>query len=131
MSDLANTFYAAWCNVFTVPEKRLYCTWLMDKAWKKKLKEMLPCSNPKQAEIYAFLSTLKIEMNEANFRKMLTEFNDHLKEECSTFCDYFMNTRMLRITKCRCEQPAFAKAVLQTQSTNMYAKAFHRVLEDI
>ena len=100
----------------------------MDKAWKKKLKEMLPGSNPKQAEIYAFLSTLRIEMNEANFRKMLTEFNEYLKVACPTFCDYFMNT-YVKDNKVQLWPACFRQGC--AANTNMDAEAFHRVLKDI
>lgn len=35
-SDLANTFYNAWLSTLSTPDQRLYCSWHVDKSWKKK-----------------------------------------------------------------------------------------------
>ena len=43
MSDLAPQFYDAFCDVLAPLKnpKQLFCTWHVDKAWKKELKEKI------------------------------------------------------------------------------------------
>jgi len=38
MSDMADELYTAWELVMGPVEKRLYCTWHVDRCWKKKFK---------------------------------------------------------------------------------------------
>ncbi|GFT63239.1 MULE domain-containing protein [Nephila pilipes] len=40
MSDMAESFFNAWSNTFqSKPKRRLFCTWHVDRAWRKKSAE--------------------------------------------------------------------------------------------
>ena len=90
MSDLANTFYNAWCSVFSTPDRRLYCTWHVDKAWSRKVLE-LASGKEQQTEIYAYVSMLRMEVEEGQFRRLLQEFEEYTKVECPQFHTYFIH----------------------------------------
>ena len=90
MSDLASSFYNAWCSIFSVPDKRLYCTWHLDNAWKKKITPLVP-GKENQANLYAMLYMLRTEIEEGLFRKKLTEFCEYTKEHFPKFHEYFTN----------------------------------------
>ena len=57
MSDLANNFYNAWCQVFPKPVQRLYCSWHVDRAWRKNLQQHIQCKELRQ-EICNLLKVL-------------------------------------------------------------------------
>uniref|UniRef100_H2XLZ5 SWIM-type domain-containing protein n=1 Tax=Ciona intestinalis TaxID=7719 RepID=H2XLZ5_CIOIN len=94
MSDLANNFYNAWTTVFTIPNKRLYCNWHVDKCWRRMIAKTI--SNLEdQATVYAYLKILHCETEEQKFRKMLQEVNDVLGETSPQFLEYFNNSYVL------------------------------------
>lgn len=41
MSDMANAFYNAWTHVNGEPERRLFCSWHVDRAWRVNISKKL------------------------------------------------------------------------------------------
>lgn len=127
MSDLANSFYNAWFQVFSRPIQRLYCSWHVDNAWKGKIIQVLKNSEDR-AKVYAFLKLLQMEPRETQFRKMLQEFLAYLQIRHPSVHEYFdstyikENTDKMWTTCHRLGTPA---------NTNMFAEAFHRVLKQV
>ena len=99
MSDLANTSYQSWSVVFRHPEKRLYCTWHVDKSWKKKVIELIPIRE-QQSDIYGCLVLLRIELDEGRFRKMMQEFLELISVKYPNFHAYFLKTCMSENMSC-------------------------------
>ncbi|KAK7474928.1 hypothetical protein BaRGS_00033815 [Batillaria attramentaria] len=123
MSDLAGNFYNAWSEVFQKPEKRLYCSWHVDKSWRRKVAELIP-SQQLQAHIYAVLKTLQFETNEPKFRKLLQDFLTFLTDEAPVFLEYF-HTFYVQNDK----TALWATCIGTVANTNMFAESFHRVLK--
>nr|XP_002123387.1 uncharacterized protein zf(c2h2/swim)-1 [Ciona intestinalis] len=127
MSDLANNFYNAWTTVFTIPNKRLYCNWHVDKCWRRMIAKTI--SNLEdQATVYAYLKILHCETEEQKFRKMLQEVNDVLGETSPQFLEYFNNSYVLD-DKYKLWASCFR--IGSIANNNMYVEAFHRVLKSV
>ncbi|XP_076445334.1 uncharacterized protein LOC143283108 [Babylonia areolata] len=127
MSDLASSFYNAWCAVFPVPKRRLYCTWHVDKAWRKKLRESVP-DMEEQAQLYYMLCMLRSEVEEGIFCKKMTEFEEYCNQNFPNFHNYFQS-EYVRENRVLYWAACFRKGVFA--NTNMYVESFHRVLKDI
>ncbi|KAF0761125.1 MULE domain-containing protein [Aphis craccivora] len=69
MSDMAESFFNAWIVEMKHPKHRLYCTWHVDRAWRKNLIKIK--SKDKQCETYKLLRTL---LHEPDTIKPLKEF---------------------------------------------------------
>ena len=125
MSDMANNFYNAWCDTFSKPIHRLYCSWHVDRNWRKNIFKYIKAQED-QYYAYAYLKTLQIETNEGRFRKMLQEYLGYLQGVSPNFLNYFQNTYV------NCDQILLWAACFRIgtlANTNMYSEAFHRVLK--
>lgn len=89
MSDMAESFYNAWKNVMEPAGKQLFCTWHVDKAWKKNLNKIR--SKEKQDQTYKTLRTLLETLDEEAFKIMLKQFVLNLEQDPDTvdFGTYF------------------------------------------
>ena len=80
MSDMADQFFTAWIGVFGVGEtKHLYCSWHVDKAWRKGLNVNVEAKQDR-IEFYHHLRILLQEADEAAFQVLLQQFLSHLLE---------------------------------------------------
>lgn len=72
------------------PEHRQYCTWHVEKAWRKNLSKIK--SKPKQIEVYTLLRTLHQELNAEAFNKMFEKAINQMSSDNDTieFSNYFI-----------------------------------------
>ena len=88
MSDLANNFYNARCATFPQPIRRFYCSWHVDKRWRKYIKDLIHFDE-QQCNTYTYLKLLQTDPDEANFRKTLQQFLSFLEQTSPPFLNYF------------------------------------------
>ncbi|GFY77282.1 uncharacterized protein TNIN_85641 [Trichonephila inaurata madagascariensis] len=90
MTDDSESFYNAWKIVFGIPEKRLLCTWHVDRSWRRSISRLIT-KKEIQVEAYKIVRSLLVETDEAAFNIMLKEalkmFDE--KEEMKEFKRYF------------------------------------------
>ena len=72
MSDMADEFFNAWIKVMQPPKMRLFCSWHVDRSWRKKLPKIRG-GKKKQIEVYKILRTLMEERDESTFSKIFDE----------------------------------------------------------
>lgn len=82
MSDMAPTYYNAWVKVMPPPDFHLFCTWHVDRAWRKNLSKIK--GQEKQTATYKILRTLMEERDEPAFVRMFNEALKELKEDPDT-----------------------------------------------
>jgi hypothetical protein len=70
MSDMAEHFYIAWSDVMGPVEFRLFCSWHVLRAWKKKVNSKIK-KTEKQLSVHATLRILLEELDETAFEKIL------------------------------------------------------------
>ncbi|GFV75937.1 uncharacterized protein TNCV_1455341 [Trichonephila clavipes] len=93
MTDDSESFFNAWKTVFGIPEKRLLCTWHVDRSWRRSIARLIT-KKEMQVEAYKIVRSLLVETDEAAFDIMLKEalkmFDE--KEEMKEFKIYFEQT---------------------------------------
>lgn len=127
LSDLESNLYSAWCEVFSKPQKRLCCSWLIDKRWRRKLYEVIP-SKEIMLEIYAFLKIMQKETKKSIFQKMVQDFLKYLTEKAPEYLEYFSSNYGLD------DRISLWAGCFQTNScanANTFRDAFWHVLRDI
>ncbi|XP_072375185.1 uncharacterized protein [Diabrotica undecimpunctata] len=90
MSDMAETYFNAWLQTMGAPEKRLYCTWHVDKAWRKNINSKI-ISKEVRALVYKQLRVLLQERDEKAFERMIIKFvqDQSQNSEMFEFLQYF------------------------------------------
>ncbi|XP_065219226.1 uncharacterized protein LOC135844796 [Planococcus citri] len=85
MTDFYDTHHLAWEKVFGAPARRLYCSWLVDKAWRSRLNRVKPTEERRLA--YTMLKNIQTESNEQKFKKLFDLFlsNEALDAELRSF----------------------------------------------
>ena len=89
MSDMPGNFYNAWISVMNAAAMRLFCSWHVNRAWRKNLKKIR--SQVRQVEAYKLLRTLLEERDVNAFHKLLKCGLEFLKKDFETevFVLYF------------------------------------------
>ncbi len=124
MSDDAQQYWNAWAAAYgTNSTKKLLCTWHVDRAWRKALKEHIPDAESR-ATVYHQLRLLLSEPDEVNFRVLLQQFLSLIATEHSRFFEYFRANYALRS-----DQWATWHRVGTIVNTNMHLESFHRLLK--
>ncbi|EFA06433.2 hypothetical protein TcasGA2_TC009313 [Tribolium castaneum] len=72
MSDMAEAYYKAWNFIMGPAKYRLFCTWHVDRSWRKNLSKIK--TKEKQVMVYKYLRTLLQERDENAFLRMLNDF---------------------------------------------------------
>ncbi|GFU74847.1 MULE domain-containing protein [Trichonephila clavipes] len=72
MTDDSESFFNAWKTVFGIPEKRLLCTWHVDRNWRRSIARLIT-KKEMQVEAYKIVRSLLVETDEAAFDIMLKE----------------------------------------------------------
>lgn len=126
MSDMADFYYKAWCHVMGVAQKRLYCTWHVDKAWRNNLKKIK--DKEKQVEVYKLLRLLLEERDVYTFNLILDKSIKNLYEDPDTkdFGIYF-NTYYSK----NCASWAYCYRLHSGINTNMHIERMHKTLKYI
>ena len=70
MSDDADAYYNSWVSTCSRPDRKLLCSWHVDRSWRRKLNEHLK-DKEQMAEVYAALKSLQNELSETSFRRSL------------------------------------------------------------
>ncbi|GFV91576.1 uncharacterized protein TNCV_770421 [Trichonephila clavipes] len=93
ITDDSESFFNAWKTVFGISEKRLLCTWHVDRSWRRSIARLIT-KKEMQVEAYKIVRSLLVETDEAAFDIMLKEalkmFDE--KEEMKEFKIYFEQT---------------------------------------
>lgn len=121
MTDDAPQYHNAWCAVFGVT-KKLLCTWHVDRAWRKNIRELIPQAET-QVEVYHMLRTLLQLLNTEEFDVASTNFLQFCRSQCPKFVDYFERY------VCRASEWAYCYRIGTQTNTNMYIESFHNVLK--
>ncbi|GFX39221.1 uncharacterized protein TNCV_3859461 [Trichonephila clavipes] len=80
------------CEVFGIPEKRLLCTWHVDRSWRRSILRLIT-KKEIQVEAYKIVRSLLVETDEAAFdmlKEVLKNFDE--KEEIVELKRYFKQT---------------------------------------
>ena len=120
MSDMAEQFFTAWTIVFGPHDtKRLFCSWHIDKSWRKGLTEHVE-KKQNRVEIYHQLRLLLQETNEARFQVILQPLLSYLLESYPCFYTYFKDTYVPHTS-----QWSFCYRTGAMVNTNIFVEAFH------
>lgn len=125
MSDIDDSFYNAWITVMKPANKRLLCTWHVDKAWRTKLQEKIKIQE-KRALVYKGLRVLLQETNVDKFVKLVEGFlvNTFNDNDTKEFASYFDNFYMQRVSEW-----AYCYRKASFINTNMYLESLHKVFK--
>ncbi|GFS68422.1 MULE domain-containing protein [Trichonephila clavipes] len=127
MSDMAESFFNAWCNTFqSKPKHRLFCTWHVDRAWRKNLHKIQ--SREMRLEVYKTLRTLMEEKDVDTFNIMFNEVLKNFLENDMTreFCKYFIEN----YANCINSWP-YCHHLQSGLNTNMHVESMHETLKYI
>jgi hypothetical protein len=126
MSDDDPAFYNAWERVMGAAQRRLLCTWHVDKNWRKNLHEKVHSTREEKAMIYKALRVLLQETNPEQFVTTLQQFIHELLSDESTneFGRYFQKTYASRT-----DMWAYCYRVGAGINTNMYLESLHKTFK--
>ena len=88
MSDDADSYHNTWCSAFSRPDRKLLCSWHVNRSWRRKLNEYFK-DKEQQADVYAPLKNLQNETTGNAFRRSLQRFLAWLKGICPQMASYF------------------------------------------
>lgn len=126
MSDDAPAFYNAWVAVMGSVDKRLLCSWHVDRAWQGKLYTIK--DNEKKKIVYKALRTCHTELDVNNFVKMFAELLEQLKSDPDTVTfGQYLSTHYAN----RTELWAYSYRTGSRINTNMYIENFHKIIKHI
>nr|XP_021002468.1 uncharacterized protein LOC110282744 [Parasteatoda tepidariorum] len=127
MTDDAESFNNAWKDTFGEPQKRLLCSWHMDRSWRKKLSELVP-NKEEQANIYKIIRCLLSEPDLNTFivlaENAVKLFQDN--EVSKRFGVYFEKNYLRRA-----EVWAYSYRKWAGLNTNMHIERMHRTIKCI
>ena len=122
MSDMAEQFYTAFARVNECQPKQLFCTWHVDRAWRKELHLKVPDTTISKA-IYLFLRTVLEITDKEEFETVLQQFCEYLQNDADlvAFAEYFESEYVPKK-----EQWAYCYRRGDGINTNMFVESFHR-----
>ncbi|XP_068083806.1 uncharacterized protein, partial [Anabrus simplex] len=127
MSDLAEAFYNAWNAVMGPATMRLFCSWHVDRAWRKNIQTKVN-GREKQGNVYKILRTIMQETDSVAFERMLPAVMSNLTDDPDTheFAVYFQNnyTRNVRSW-------AYCYRLNSGLNTNMHIERMHGAIKYI
>ncbi|VEN58334.1 unnamed protein product [Callosobruchus maculatus] len=90
MSDLCETFYAAWAEVMGISQHQLYCSWHVDRAWRTNLNKVTKSN--KRVAVYKTLKYIQKIAYISLFHEQLNSAILHMLDDPDTkkFGDYFV-----------------------------------------
>ncbi|XP_047000844.1 uncharacterized protein LOC124616568 [Schistocerca americana] len=127
MSDLAESFFIAWNDVMAAPSMRLYCTWHVDRCWRKNIKCKIQ-GVEKQGEVYKQIRTLMHEQDVDSFDEMLNIVLERLECDPDTvqFATYFRDNYVGNANSW-----AYCHRLNAGINTNMHIERMHRTIKYI
>ncbi|XP_068086255.1 uncharacterized protein [Anabrus simplex] len=126
MSDMAESFFTAWISTMEQPEMRLFCSWHVDRAWRKNISKAK--GKEKQAEVYKLIRTLMQERDITAFEIMVPAVMKQLNEDPDTieFAIYFRENYLKNV-----KSWAYCYRINSGLNTNMHIERMHRTLKYI
>uniref|UniRef100_A0A0A9Z9U1 C2H2-type domain-containing protein n=1 Tax=Lygus hesperus TaxID=30085 RepID=A0A0A9Z9U1_LYGHE len=82
MSDVSNMYYDAWCSSMHVPSSRFFCSWHVDRAWRKFLMKIK--NSEKRAYAYKIAKALAMDRNREQFEQEMNSAITDLKTDSET-----------------------------------------------
>ena len=125
MSDDPDAYYNTWVSTFSRPDRKLLCSWHVDRSWQRKLNEHLK-DKEQMAEVYAALKSLQNELSETSFRRSLQHFMAWIKGKSKPLAKYFEKEYVGRT-----REWAACFWVGSRANTNMFVEGFHRMLKEV
>jgi hypothetical protein len=118
-------FFNAYKAVMPLPQRRIFCTWHVDRAWRKNLSRIR--SREKQCEIYKLIRTLMEETDERTFEVLLEKiYTSMLNDaEAREFANYFFNNYNSNVTSW-----AFCFRLHSGVNRNMHLERMHRTIKE-
>lgn len=127
MCDMDNTFYNAWISVMGPVENQLYCSWHVDRAWRKNLNKIK--NKEKQAIVYKKLKIIMFELYTNAFNVMIGNLyllgELHSDEDCNEFCEY------IETNVKKCTTWAYCYRRHCGINTNMHLENMHIILQHL
>lgn len=126
MSDMDEAFFNGYKAVMPMPKRRLYCSWHVDRAWRKNLIKVR--AKEKQGDVYKILRTLLEETDVNSFYALFSEAktlflsNDDTKD----FGSYFVQNYESCV-----ESWAYCFRLHSKINTNMHLERMHRTIKEI
>ncbi|XP_054275471.1 uncharacterized protein LOC128994741 [Macrosteles quadrilineatus] len=127
MSDMDATFYSSWNQVMGQVENRLYCSWHVLKAWRRKLGEAIK-TKEKREYVQKILQTLMYELDIDTFHRLLEGFLSTLKAD-DVFHDFLEYFSKNYLSVGQYKSWAYCYRVHAGINTNMSLESFNRVLK--
>ncbi|KAI5705056.1 uncharacterized protein LOC113467711 [Diaphorina citri] len=126
MSDMAPALYNSWVHAMDKPEKRLFCAWHVDKAWRTNVKKVVGAE--KQVEVYKKMKCITMLLNQDEFRVLYEAFINELMEDrdCREFAEYLKQYYCDNV-----ESWAYCFRLYSGLNTNMHLESMHRRLKYI
>ena len=127
MSDMADEFFHAWIRVMEPPKMRLFCSWHVDRAWRKNLSK-IKGGKEKQIAVYKIIRTFLEERDQTAFEKMFEEALKSFKNDPDTvdFGEYFSKEY-----SSSARSWAYCFRQHAGLNTNMHLERMHGVLKHI
>uniref|UniRef100_A0A6P7GNR7 Uncharacterized protein LOC114344641 n=1 Tax=Diabrotica virgifera virgifera TaxID=50390 RepID=A0A6P7GNR7_DIAVI len=122
MSDMAETYYNSWIETMEVPERRLYCSWHVLRAWRKNLMKIK--LKEKQEEVFTTLRALMEERDEQVLYRMLQIFLNSTDTDIKDFIKYFKDNYSNNIRNW-----AYAFRLNCGINTNMHLERLHKTIK--
>ncbi|XP_072377992.1 uncharacterized protein [Diabrotica undecimpunctata] len=123
MSDITDTYFNAWCFVMGSVEKRLLCSWHVDRAWQSNLLKII--NKEKRSWVYKTLKYFQNLLNIDIFNLKFNEFVQTLLQDNDTkVFGKYIQTYYLPITK----QWAYCHRI-GCVNTNMHLESFHKTIK--
>ncbi|XP_050506252.1 uncharacterized protein LOC126884365 [Diabrotica virgifera virgifera] len=124
MSDMAQYYYNAWLQIMTPAKFRLFCSWHVDKAWRKNLNKI--DGQEQKVIVYKQLRTLLQETDVTSFRDMIQNFQISLLSSGNTqeFGQYFQKCYLHNM-----ESWAYCYRLHAGINTNMSIERMHQTIK--
>ncbi|GFS72853.1 uncharacterized protein NPIL_603981 [Nephila pilipes] len=125
MTDDTESFLNAWRTVFGVPEKKLLCTWHVDRSWRRSIVKLIK-KPENQIQAYKVVRCLLMEIEEEAFYIMLQEALKNFNEtdKFREFKNYFEHVYCKRT-----EAWAYCHRKWLGINTNMHIESMHRTIK--
>ncbi|KAF6204557.1 hypothetical protein GE061_018717 [Apolygus lucorum] len=82
ISDVSNMYYDVWCSAMQVPSSRFFCSWHVDRAWRKFLMKIK--NSEKRAYAYKIAKALAMDRNREQFEQKMNSAIAELKIDPET-----------------------------------------------
>lgn len=124
MSDLTGVFYDAWICIMGTVSNQLYCSWHVDRAWRKNLSKI--ANKEKRTQVYKALKYIQHTHDENTFMIGLQNFIKSLLEDNDTtkYGIYFQTYYVKNV-----KNWAYCYRKNVGVNTNMFLESMHKTIK--